>query len=178
MKNNHLGFTLIEMLIVITIIGIVAVIAVPAFINQIKNMEAKTNATYIKTFLNGAKQDATIYQTVLTVCLANQAKKCVTSQGSQLISFTDKNNNHHFDKDIDILRSSVFLMQKHGDVQLRAALNKPYIDFKPHNGSPIGHMGHIRYCPKDMREANMFKVSFSKTGIIKLKRHQDEKTGC
>lgn len=178
MQKNHLGFTLVEMLVVMVILGVISMIAVPNFMNQLKHMESKNTANHIKTFLVNAKQDAIIYQNILTICLADHLQNCVRSQGQNLISFTDKNHNRNFDKGIDILRSSVFLKQHFGDVHLGGALRRRYVDFKPHNGSPIGHMGHIRYCPKDNNTNNTFKVSFSKTGMIKLKFHKDEKVDC
>ncbi len=51
-KNNQKGFTLIELMIVVAIIGILAAIAVPNFLNyqlKSKTAEAKTNLGAIRT---------------------------------------------------------------------------------------------------------------------------------
>lgn len=178
MQIKILGFTLVEMLIVIAIISLVTLIAVPAFLNQLKSMEAKSTASDITNFLVNAKQEAMIYHNILTVCMADKNQKCVANQGVNLISFTDKNANRQFDNGIDVMRSFRALNLKYGDVSMNIALGRTYIDFKPTNGTPIGHMGHIKYCPHERDEKRMFKVSFSKTGIIKLKFNKDEKTGC
>lgn len=178
MKKNCTGFTLTEMLVSIAVMSIVASFAVPSFVNQLKNMEAKRTANTITTFLTNAKQEAMIYHNILTVCIADDSYNCVAKEGTTLISFTDKNGNHKFDKDADILRQSTPLVLRYGKVYTGFALNKLYVNFKPTNGSPIGHMGHIRYCPNQTNENNMFKVSFSKTGIVKLKFHKDEKVKC
>jgi type IV pilus assembly protein PilA len=51
-KNNQKGFTLIELMIVVAIIGILAAIAIPNFLNyqlKAKTAEAKTNLGAIRT---------------------------------------------------------------------------------------------------------------------------------
>lgn len=178
LPQKYTGFSLIEMLIVVSILTITAMIAIPAFLDQFKKLEAHNIANNIKTFLVGARHDAMIYQRTLTVCMVDEQQKCVTSQGKRLISFHDKNGNRKFDIDTDTLKNSTSLNTNYGDLQLRVALNRHYIDFKPETSTPIGFMGHVKYCPKDGNTNNMFKVSFNKNGFIKIKPHQEEATDC
>jgi len=61
-RNNQKGFTLIELMIVVAIIGILAAIAIPNYLNyqlKAKTAEAKTNLGGIKTALESyrAEQD-------------------------------------------------------------------------------------------------------------------------
>ncbi len=156
------GFTLIEFLITVSVVGIVAAIAVPSFVEQLKKMEAQSVNNILQTFLVNAKQDAMIYQNILTICAADANRVCVARNGEFLLSFIDKNGNHRFDDGVDALREFTAVPNRYGKIRLSVGLNRIYVDFKPQNGNPIGHMGHIKYCPNDLETQNMFKVTFSK----------------
>lgn len=178
LANKSSGFTLIEMLVVVSVITILSMIAVPTFVSQIKKLEAHSIANNIRTFLIGARHDAMIYQHTLTVCLADNEQKCVTNQGKMLISFNDKNGNNRFDTGIDTLRDTTILNPRYGELRFNVALNRHYVNFKPATGTPVGFMGNIKYCPIDVNTNNMFKVSFNKNGLITIKPHNVEATDC
>lgn len=71
-RNNQKGFTLIELMIVVAIIGILAAIAIPNFLNyqlKSKTAEAKTNIGSIKTSQEAFKAEYDFY----VICAANPA---------------------------------------------------------------------------------------------------------
>lgn len=71
-RNNQKGFTLIELMIVVAIIGILAAIAIPNFLNyqlKSKTAEAKTNLGGVKTALESYRAENDTYLT----CVANPA---------------------------------------------------------------------------------------------------------
>lgn len=59
MKKKREGFTLIELMIVVAIIGILAAIAIPAFINYVKRSKTTEASIQVKAMYQGA---ATYYQ--------------------------------------------------------------------------------------------------------------------
>jgi len=71
-RNNQKGFTLIELMIVVAIIGILAAIAIPNFLSyqlKAKTAEAKTNIGSIKTSQEAFKAEYDFY----VICAANPA---------------------------------------------------------------------------------------------------------
>ncbi|MFW2177463.1 MULTISPECIES: pilus assembly FimT family protein [unclassified Moraxella] len=172
------GFTLVELLTSIAILVILLGLISPMALDEFKNMESKTIATKIHSFLNNSKQLALVYQSPITLCVANDNYECVLTNGTQLISFIDKNDNHRIDSPTETTQQIQTLDNRFGEVAISVALNKSYIIMKPDSGRPIGYMGSIKYCPTDGDNKYKFKISFSKTGIIKLKKDSDEATNC
>ncbi len=67
--QNEKGFTLIELLVVILIIGILAAIALPAFLNQrekAQDSEAKSGARTVQTAMETYYTDKQAYTTTLS----------------------------------------------------------------------------------------------------------------
>lgn len=62
------GFTLIELLVVIAVIGILTVIAVPAFAHLIATSRAKTSATNFYLALIKARSSAAKFNTTVQIC--------------------------------------------------------------------------------------------------------------
>ncbi|MGD9822959.1 type IV pilin protein [Desulfobacter sp.] len=76
-KNNQKGFTLIELMIVVAIIGILAAIAIPNYLTyqlKAKTAEAKTNMGAIRTALEAYNAEADLYQACVSSPDANPGK--------------------------------------------------------------------------------------------------------
>lgn len=57
MKNTH-GFTLIETMIIIAVLGILASLAIPSFISTIEQTKARKTADFMVELINYAKSEA------------------------------------------------------------------------------------------------------------------------
>ncbi|MCF7537516.1 GspH/FimT family pseudopilin [Pseudomonas petrae] len=58
MPKRCRGFTLVELLVTITLVGILAAIAIPSFSTTIQNTKADTEVSDFQRFLNYARQQA------------------------------------------------------------------------------------------------------------------------
>lgn len=57
-KNNFGGFTLIELVVVLVIVGIISSLAIPRMINSITHVDLKNAARRTVVFLNKAREEA------------------------------------------------------------------------------------------------------------------------
>ena len=176
--NNERGFTLIELIVTVTILAIIATIAIPYILGLLARMEAKRIAGQIDNTLTLAKAESYIRKQDLLVCLSNSDGICHRDSFKQLLLFSDKNNNSNFDAGIDSLIDEQSLNPKYSTLYLRVGNNRHYTKFWGDSGSPRGHFGHIKYCPTSTYNRTMYQNSFSQIGRITYKPHENHPTGC
>lgn len=171
------GFTLVEVLVTLVIIAVITSLAYPIINRQLKHQESMQARSDLQNFLSTGRQFALIYQSPIHLCVANDNKQCLTANGSTLLTFIDKDNSNTYSTG-DILLEIHKLSLKYAHLVTSVALSKPYIIFSAEAGRPTGYMGHIKYCPTDSDPTEMFKVTFSKTAVVKVKTRKEENTEC
>ena len=172
------GFTLIELMVTVTILAIIATIAAPSFSKMLADMEGKRLRNHITSTLNTGKAESLMRRQDITACLANSQNECNKEGQESLFLFIDRDENQRFDEAQDTLLIKYALNAKYGSLHLRAG-NRHYIRFAGDSGRPRGFFGHIKYCPTSSYSNAMYQVSFSQTGIIRYKPNSTQHpTGC
>ncbi len=87
------GFTLIELMVTISVVAILATIAIPSFQNFIRQTRVTTQATDFITVLNYARSEAIKQNRAVTVCKSTDLATCAVggSWAQGWIAFVDVN---------------------------------------------------------------------------------------
>ena len=176
-KGNR-GFTLVELLVTMTVLGIIATIAVPSILTHLARLESQRVKHQLKNTLSLARAESYISRQDVLVCLSNNGGRCHRDSDEMLLLFVDKNNNKHFDSDVDVLLTQQDLKLRYSTVKLRVGGRRHYTKFWGDSGKPRGHFGHIKYCPTASYNQAMYQISFNQAGIVKHKLNEDHPTKC
>ncbi len=172
------GFTLVELIVTVTVLAIIIAIAMPSILTQLTRMEAKRVKTQLENTLALAKAESYITRQDVLVCLSNDGKQCDRNSDNTLILFVDKNGNKNFDANADTLLLNQSFNLKYSTLKLRVGAGRHYIKFWGDSGKPRGHFGHIKYCPTSPYNESMYQISFNQAGIVKYKLNSDHPTNC
>ncbi|MEK6218175.1 MAG: GspH/FimT family pseudopilin [Psychrobacter sp.] len=172
------GFTLVELTVTTMVLGIIAAIAAPSILTHLARMEAQRVKHQLENTLSLAKAESYISRQDVLVCLSNNAQQCHRNSDKTLLLFVDKNNNKHFDSQVDTLLTQQSLNLRYSTVKLRVGGRRHYTKFWGDSGRPRGHFGHIKYCPTSSYNKSMYQISFNQSGIVKHKLNVDHPTKC
>jgi len=110
-RFKQTGFTLVEMLVVVVIVGIVASIAIPSFSATIKNRAISATTNEIISTLQTARSEAIKRSQSVRVCFVStltNPSKCLDIVASPdntnfIVAYLDANNDENFDTGEDFL---------------------------------------------------------------------------
>ena len=177
-NRNNKGFTLVELIVTVCVLAIIVMIVAPVIRTQLARMEAKRIQSQLENSLALAKAESYIRRQNVIVCLSNTGGRCHRDSDKTLLLFIDKNDNNHFDAQVDSLVVQQSLNPKYSKLSLRVGSRRHYTKFWGDSGKPRGHFGHIKYCPIVAYNQAMYLISFNQGGIIKQKLNEDHPTEC
>ncbi|MGP5536850.1 GspH/FimT family pseudopilin [Psychrobacter glacincola] len=177
-SSRKQGFTLVELIVTVCVLAIIVTIAVPIIRTQLARMEAKRIKSQLETSLALAKAESYIRRQNVIVCLSDTGGRCHRDSDKTLLLFIDKNDNNHFDAQIDRLIIRQSLTPKYSKLSLRVGSRRHYIKFWGDSGKPRGHFGHIKYCPTSTYNHTMYQISFSQGGQVTYKPNESHPTDC
>ena len=177
-NRNNKGFTLVELIVTVCVLVIIVMIVAPVIRTQLARMEAKRIQSQLENSLALAKAESYIRRQNVIVCLSDTGGRCHRDSDKTLLLFIDKNDNNHFDAQVDSLVVQQSLNPKYSKLSLRVGSRRHYAKFWGDSGKPRGHFGHIKYCPIVAYNEAMYLISFNQGGIIKQKLNEDHPTEC
>ena len=153
------GFTLIELMVAISIIAIFALIGLPAFDNLIQESRIRSQSGDLLAQLAHARSEAMRTSIVVTICPGESTEGCNGQKWSQgWIAFFDKNSDKSLNADEKIIIVNTKLIE---GITLHSTSFSRYLSFN-YDGSLLGSnsAGSFIFC--DGR-------GFSKSGrVIKV----------
>lgn len=164
------GFSLIDLLIVLSIISITLGIGIPSFDHLLKQNQSRTTMRQLATVLNYARTLAVSSTEVVTIC-PWQNNSCGKDWQKGLLIFIDKNNNGKRDHSENVDR--VELTDLSGDLRWRAFGSKRYLKYRP-SGSAFQQNGSFTYCPENLDPRYAHQLIINNSGRIRFAVDSDK----
>lgn len=144
-QKDHEGFTIIELMVTITLAAVVLVLAVPSFTNIIRDNRLVTQTNSLISALNIARSEAAKRGVRITICRSTDQSSCTTSNPSKWedgwIMFFDTRNFGTRDTSAPIEEIIQVSEGLSGSNSLRSGGNySNYISYLP-NGMSRGNTG-------------------------------------
>lgn len=169
--RGYYGFTLVELLVTMAILGIVATLAVPAFSTMFSNIRNKAIGRELFSSLNFARTIAVSRQRHIALCGSRNAVSCDNGNDFSLggIIFLDENRDGNRDPNEQLLQT-IPAAPENSSLILRGGLFN-HLRYKP-DGS-LTSSGHFRYCPSNGAEEDGWIIVFYWSGRPYFGRDSD-----
>ncbi|WP_366521687.1 GspH/FimT family pseudopilin [uncultured Marinobacter sp.] len=166
----HRGLTLIELLLVITILSIALGIGAPSFSKLIENGERKTTRNDLLTGISFARTQAITRGTNVTLCPLDATKQCSRDwSGLPITIFADPERKRTLTDPAAILR--VIEAPIHGILYGRTGIRK-HFGFRS-TGMARESIGHLLWCPNTGNASDAFQIRINMGGRPILARDTD-----
>ena len=153
MKTGLRGFTLMELLITLSIAVLLMTIAIPSMQGFIAGARLDAGVTALTSLLQFARARAVELNHSITICPTTGKQQCgeANSWNRGIMVFVDRNSNRRRDIDETLLRYHPMneqLLVYSGTTPDKTGRSRKRVVFTP-SGSAAGHTISIRLCPRN-----------------------------
>jgi type IV fimbrial biogenesis protein FimT len=168
---NKKGFTLIELMVVLSIIGILTSLALPSFESFIRKQESSGQINHLYTSLYLARSEAVKRNQTVTICKSSTKSHCGGDWSDGWLMFEDINNNGSFDLGESLITTGQ--LKTGYTLRWSAFGSTSYIRFDK-NGMTASHNGTFKLCPADKDDRFASAVIVSKTARIRISQDSNQ----
>jgi len=165
--QKNLGYTLIECLVAVAIVGILSAIALPSFANLMQRQQTQTTRDGIFSLVQNARTIALAHKRNVVLCGSADGVRCSSARlwQGRMLSFVDQNRNRQPDGNDKMLVNVELLPQ----VTVHAS--RSILVYKP-DGSARGANLTIKVCSRSQRTAQGATVVVANSGRARMDRDE------
>ena len=166
MKKHSRGFTLIELMVAITVMAILLGLGVPAFREFTRNNRVTAAQNDLVTALNLARSESLKRNRPVTVCASTDGESCSgeTEWGSGWIAFTDRGVAGELDPDDDDVLLQVWMLTNSS--VLVSSEESAFIQYLPTGMNASEDTSTIDVAWEGCTGPHLRRVSISPTGSV------------
>lgn len=158
------GFTLIETMMVLILMGIILAIGMPSFLNLIEKMSTESEAKTLIEGLRTARLIAIEERQPVVVCPSANGTSCSTDWNDGFLVYRDDNDNHTLNNGEEVFFSHLFK----DSVQVKTGSGQNQRFFYNENGWAVGSAESILVCARTGSNENSFRVVVNRAGRIRV----------
>lgn len=163
-RPKHLGFTLIELMVVIVIAAILLTIAVPSFDSMIKKNNVEALQARLSSAISTARTEAASRNTIVTICASTDGTTCVDDDdlwGRGWVIF--ENDGHNI---IDVANKiAIDVFESEGAYSIES-FNNSYVSFNSQGFLFGGNVVTFDICEPGKDNQYARGVIVNKSGLI------------